>query len=168
MAGRWRIVLRYFILAILPGLALLLQSTVLSPYSIQGVVPDIVLVLVICHAMFQSSGRSMVYGIYAGLLEDLFSARIIGINAISKALTAYLISRLQLRLFQDNFLVGLLAVLIGTVVNVGLSFCILYLTAGIFHVHHNILAYGLYQILYNSILAIPIYYLFYRSATKLS
>jgi len=163
MAGKFRVTLRVLVLVLLPFLALSLQSTVLSPYSIKGVVPDIVLVIVVCYAMLNSKGHSVAYGVFCGLLEDLFSARIIGINAIAKGVTAYIISRLQPRLFQDNALVGLLMVLIGTVLNLLLSFLILYFTAGVFHVHHNIIQYGLYQILYNSIMAIPVYYLFYLS-----
>lgn len=159
---------RYIALAVLPGLVLLMQSTVLSPYGIRGIIPDLVLVLVVCYAMFASSGRSVAYGVFCGLLEDLFSARIIGINAISKGITAFIISRMQLRLFQDNVMAGLLAVLLGTVINLGLSFMLLYFTSGVFNLHINIIEYGLYQLLYNGIFAIPVYYLFYRSHKRMS
>ncbi|MDO4540951.1 MAG: rod shape-determining protein MreD [Syntrophomonadaceae bacterium] len=157
---------RYVVLTLLSFLVLFLQSTIFSSYGIRGVIPDLVLVLVVNHAMFASGRRSVAYGVFCGLLEDLFSARIIGINAIAKGITAFIVSRLQFRLFQDNMLVGLPVMVVGTAVNLLICFLLLYFISGNTYVNINILEYGFYQLVYNCIFAIPVYYLFYRANRK--
>ena len=65
-----------------------------------------VLVLVIFYAIFNGANRGTVYGVMCGLLEDLYMGRFIGINAISKGVTAYVIGRLQGNVFKENLMIG--------------------------------------------------------------
>ena len=55
-------------------------------------------------------GLGTIYGLLCGSLEDLYLGRFIGVNALSKAFTAYLVGHFQDRVFKENILVALIAV----------------------------------------------------------
>ncbi|SHG78520.1 rod shape-determining protein MreD [Thermosyntropha lipolytica DSM 11003] len=155
--------MRYFVLTLLPIMALFLQSTFFSFYSINGVIPDLVLIFAVFFALFNGPVRGAFYGYLCGLLEDLFLGRLIGVNALAKALTAYIIGRLQGTVFKENLMVGVLGVFLATVVN---SFLVLILNLawlnGAF-LSLNILKMVAWQIVYNIFLAIPVYIWYYKA-----
>lgn len=156
--------MRYFVLTILPVMALFLQSTFFGFYSISGVIPDLVLILVVFFALFNGPVQGAIYGYLCGLLEDLFLGRLIGVNALSKALTAYIIGRLQGNVFKENLLVGVLGVLLATFIN---SFFVLVLSFAAldgFPLDFDIFKITAFQIVYNLFLAVPVYVWYYNAA----
>ena len=158
--------MRYIILLFLPFLGIYFQSTLFRAYSIKGTVPDVVLVFVIFYALFSNEKKGAVYGVFCGLIEDLYIGRYIGISALSKAITAYVVGRLQGNVFKENIVVGIIAVMIGTVVN-SLVFLLLasikFQTLGSLN---NVLSDILYQAVYNMIITVPMYIWFYRSLRR--
>ena len=83
--------LRWVLHFLLPFLAVFLQSTVFGFYSIGGSLPDMVLVFVVFFSVINGAASGTAYGFLCGLLEDLYLGRFIGLNAISKALTGFLV-----------------------------------------------------------------------------
>ncbi|CFX80796.1 Cell shape-determining protein MreD [Syntrophomonas zehnderi OL-4] len=158
--------MRYFLLAILPFLAIFLQSTFFNSYSIKGAVPDIVLVFVIFYALLNGGRKGAYYGLCCGLLEDLFIGRFIGINAIAKAITAYVIGILQGRVFEENVIVGIIGVILGSIINAGLLLVLVLLNFSAFNVNELLFMDMLYQTLYNALVAAPIYIWFYQSSRR--
>ena len=158
--------MRFVILILLPFLAIFLQSTLFHSYSIKGTVPDLVLVFVVFYAMLHPSNKSAAYGFACGLLEDLFMGRVIGINAIAKAVTAFLLSKMQGNVFQENVLVGVMGVILGSIINAVILLILSLTSFVVFHFDPTIFMQVLYQILYNGILAAPIYFMYYRSSHR--
>lgn len=156
--------MRYVILALLPCLALFLQTTFFRSYSLQGVIPDMVLILTVFYAIYHGPHQGTVYGVFCGLLEDLYTGRFIGMNAVSKGITAYIIGRLQGNVFKENIMVGILGVIGGTVLNSLLVFFISMISLQVFNVDRLIFINLIYQGIYNTIIAIPLYIWYYRSA----
>ncbi|MDR1616170.1 MAG: rod shape-determining protein MreD [Syntrophomonadaceae bacterium] len=157
--------MRLLILLLLPALSLLLQSTFFGFYSIYGVIPDIVLIFTVLFALLHNYKQATIYGFFCGLLEDLYVGNMIGMNALAKGLTAYIISKLQVQVFKENIIVSIIGVLLGTVLNTAVIIVIT-LTAGkplIFNMEF-LWDFGL-QILYNVALSIPAY-LFYYNSTR--
>ncbi|MDD2619178.1 MAG: rod shape-determining protein MreD [Syntrophomonadaceae bacterium] len=156
--------MRYFLLLILPVLAIFFQSTLFNSYSIKGTIPDIVLIFVVFYSLLNNSSKGAAYGFLCGLLEDLYMGRFIGINALSKALTAYAIGRLQGNVFKENILVGVIAVLMGTVINslllVGISLAV----SDIYNIDAGLFISIFLQCVYNSIIAVPAYIWYYNSS----
>ena len=109
--------MRYLMLFFLPVMALFLQSTLFGVYSIKNTLPDLLLVFVIFYALLSDARNAAKYGFFCGLLEDLLLGRFIGMNALSKGLTAYIIGVLQGSVFNENLAVGMLSVLLGTLLN---------------------------------------------------
>jgi rod shape-determining protein MreD len=124
-----------------------------------------VLVLVIFYALFNGANRGAVYGVLCGLLEDLYTGRFIGINAISKGITAYVIGRLQGNVFKENLLVGIIGVIAGTLLNSALLFILSLISFTVFNLDKSIFMNLIYQGIYNTLIGIPLYIWYYRSST---
>jgi len=154
--------MRYFMQIILPLLAIFLQTTLFRSYTLQGEIPDMVLILVIFYALFNGARKGTIYGVFCGLLEDIYVGRFIGINAIGKGITAYVIGRLQGNVFKENPAVGIIGVVGGTILNSTVLLIIFFIgTKGI---DESILLSTLYQTIYNTLISIPMYVWYYRSS----
>lgn len=162
--------MRYLVLILLPFISIFLQTTVFSFFNIRGTIPDLVLIFVVFFALLNgsinASKNAAVYGFLCGLLEDLYTGRFIGINALSKGITGYVIGMLEGRVFKENLFVGIISVIVGTCIN---SFCLLILSLisyNAFHLDSNIITGVCYQSIYNVLLAIPIYAWYYHSTKR--
>jgi rod shape-determining protein MreD len=158
--------MRYFILALLPFLALFLQSTLFRAFSINNAIPDMVLVLVIFYALLNGDRKGTVYGMMCGLLEDIYIGRFIGINSISKGITAYIVGRLGENVFKDNLIIGVIGVIGGTLLNSGLLFILSLTSFEVFNLDHSIFIDIIYQGIYNTLIAIPMYVWYYHSSNR--
>jgi rod shape-determining protein MreD len=143
-----------------------LESTFFRAYSLFGTVPDLVLIFVVFYSFLHGDNKGAVYGFLCGLLEDLYMGRFIGVNALSKGITGFIIGRLQVRFFNENVLVGLLVVLIGTVLNSVLMLVLGWSSFSVFNIDASIISAAIFQSLYNLLLAVPIYVLYYNSFQK--
>lgn len=152
---------RYFVLAFLPFLAVFLQATFFNHFSIKGSIPDLVLIFVVFHALFGGERRGTIYGLLCGLLEDLYMGRFIGVNVLAKGLTGYIMGRAQGNVFKENLLVGIIAVLAGTLIN-SLAVAVLLMASGS-KLELEVVYSTLFQCLYNLLLAGPIYLWYYYS-----
>ncbi|MGI9861574.1 rod shape-determining protein MreD [Moorella naiadis] len=93
------------------GLAgLVLEATLLPAIKLAGVRADLLTVILSIYALLQGAPRGASLGFAYGLLEDLYLGKYLGLNALSKMLTGYLVGLSKDRLNQDNWLVpGILA-----------------------------------------------------------
>ncbi len=113
MKGRfWRatLVLLTFIIS------LILQTTILPLLKIEGVMPDLILVLVVFTALFSSAFTGGVVGFTAGLVQDLIIGRYLGLCAFSGLLVGWLVGELESRFYKENPLVPVILVFIATFV----------------------------------------------------
>ena len=98
-------------------LGLVLQSTLLSEYTVAGVKPDLLLILVIFNCIFHGPYQGSLFGFFVGLLEDLYLGHFIGLNALTKGLTSFLGGWLLKGAFRENLLIPVLALFFGTLFN---------------------------------------------------
>lgn len=156
--------MRILVLILLPFLAIFLQSNLFSYYSIKGTIPDLILVFVTFFALFNRVDQGTIYAFGCGLLEDLYMGRFIGLNALSKGLTAFILGRLEGNVFKENLFVGVISVLVATILNAIFLFIFSVLVFEVFHIDMGMLFGILYQAIYNVIVAIPIYIWYYNSS----
>ena len=153
--------MRYIILAFLPFLAVFLQSTFFNQFSIKGSIPDLVLIFVVDQSLCAGPIKGTILRMLCGLLEDLYVGRLIGVNVLTKGLIGYIMGKAQGNVFKENLLVGIMAVLVGTLIN-SLAVAVLLVINGRMlgiEVIYSIL----YQAFYNLLLAGPIYLWYYYS-----
>lgn len=94
---------RWWVAALWLALALLAQISGIVHYvAIRGVVPSLVLVAVVWYAIRVDSRRAAVYGLIAGLLEDVFATGTGGAWTVSTTLVAIVAGTLSRGFFADS------------------------------------------------------------------
>ncbi len=156
--------LRLLILLLLPLAALFLQASIFSVFNIKGAVPDLLLIFIIFFALINGPKKGGVYGLLCGLLEDLYLGRFIGMNAIAKGITGYAIGNLQINVFKENLLVGVISVLIGSILNIIILLLLTVVFSTSFSVDLHFLVDVFFHLSYNFLLAIPLYMWYYNSS----
>jgi len=106
---------------------IILQSTILSNFSIKGIKPDIVLVLLILISNYSGSLKGQSIGFTAGLVEDFVSLSPLGFNALIHTIIGYLSGITFGKIFLDPIFVPIVFVFIGTLIKSVLSFFLLLL-----------------------------------------
>lgn len=107
---------------VLAGLTL--QSTLFSHLAVAEVKPDLILILVAFYSIMKGARRGLFFGFLAGLLEDVFLGRFIGMNALAKGLTGFLAGWVTRGAFSENLLVPISTLFLGTFFNQFLYFII--------------------------------------------
>jgi rod shape-determining protein MreD len=95
----------------------LLEATWLQAISIQEVVPDIVLILVVYFAITEGAERGMYTGLIGGIFQDVAANTGVGHHVICLVLVGYIVGRMASRLITDNPYVKALTVLFSTIVH---------------------------------------------------
>ncbi|SPF31739.1 Rod shape-determining protein MreD [Candidatus Desulfosporosinus infrequens] len=107
--------MRYVLLTVMFLLSLILPGTVFHFWAWSGIKPDLLMLLTIYMAMHRRLRASVLWGLGAGLLEDLYLGRYIGMYTLTLAVVAYLSYWLAERWYRDNFLLTTFMVFIVTV-----------------------------------------------------
>jgi len=90
----------YFLILIF--VALILQTTAFNYLTIYGVKPDLILILVILNGFLRGTREGAFLGFSAGLLQDLVSGGVFGLNALTKLVAGYLAGVGEGRLYREN------------------------------------------------------------------
>ena len=108
---------RVFAVAAVVILALALQSTLLAQATVLGVIPQVVLVVVVCLAYLDGERVGLVTGFSAGLLQDLLPfPAIIGLTALVYTLVGYAVGNLRQFAPADSVWTPVLAVALASAV----------------------------------------------------
>ncbi len=156
--------MRWLIHILLPFLAIFLQSTFFSSYSIKGAVPDLLIIIVTFFALVNEREKAPAYGFFCGLIEDLYFGRFIGMNALAKGLTAFMITHWQGNVFRENILVGMVTVMLATAFNSVMLMLLNLVRLSTFNWDAGMLMMIFIQILYNGVLSGPLYIWYYNSS----
>ncbi|HUS89032.1 MAG TPA: rod shape-determining protein MreD [Desulfosporosinus sp.] len=108
--------MRYVLIAVMFLLSLILPGTVFHFWSWSGIKPDLLMLLTIYIAMHHRLSSSVFWGLGAGLLEDLYLGRYIGMYTLTLAVVAFLSYWLAERWYRENFLLTTFMVFLVTAV----------------------------------------------------
>ncbi|GAW93321.1 rod shape-determining protein MreD [Calderihabitans maritimus] len=156
--------MRVILLIVLGVVSIVLETSLLNYLAVFGAKPDILLLIIVFMAIFYGSKTGTYIGVIYGLMEDLVIGRYIGLNALVRAFTGYLIGLGEKKFYKDNLLVPFVALFLATVVNETL--CLLLRSLVSARVEFPGGYYLLGQALYNSFLGLILYGKFYASATR--
>lgn len=158
--------MRILVLALLLGLALLLESTVLQFVLVAGVKPDLVLVLVVFYAITNGPREGAFLGFMGGLAQDFLSGYYLGLNALSFTVVGYLVGLGHTRLFKESPFILAGVTFLATMAFEGVKYFLI-LGLGI-AVPPGEALWGLILPLgvYNSAVALLFYRRYYHSATR--
>lgn len=93
---------------------LLLETAGAPGLSLFGIKPELLSLLTMLFTMIQGPWQGAVFGFCAGLVQDLFIGRYIGLNGFVLMLLAFAIGFITEQLFKENLLVRFAAILGGT------------------------------------------------------
>lgn len=108
--------MRYVIIMVMFLLSLILPGTVFHFWSWSGIKPDLLMLLTIYMAMHHRLSSSVLWGLGAGLLEDLYFGRYIGMYTLTLVVVAFLSYWLAERWYRDNYILTTFMVFIVTFV----------------------------------------------------
>lgn len=133
---------------------LLIQLTLINLFTIQGLKPDLILLVVIVFSLLKGAEEGAISGFASGLLQDIFSSGLLGINALAKTVMGFICGVLKERIFAEHIL--FIIPVITFLVSISQSMLI-FLVLNAFGVEYS-LVWSLKQVaipeaLYNSLLA---------------
>lgn len=135
---------------------LIVQVTVLPLIAVGGVRPDLLLLVVVSSGLLLGREQGVGTGFFAGLLQDLASGNIFGVSVLSKTAAGYVSGMMERKVFKENVLLPVLAVLIATVLNSVAMVAVLFLLG--IKVEIAAAAANTFFVLgYNAVLSIPVH-----------
>lgn len=149
--------LNYVFTFIIIILNFILQTTVFKHFSIMGVSPNTTLIMVVIFALLRGKYSGAFVGLTAGLLQDIFFGKVIGINALIYFLIGYTVGLLDDKVFKENLILPFLTMLGSTLTyHIVYYFFMVFLSIDIsFTIMLKDIT--LIEMIYNSILTILIY-----------
>jgi rod shape-determining protein MreD len=108
--GILRAILVAFVVAVV-------QMTIVKDMAIAGSAPDLMIILLVALVLERGPVPAVIIGFLLGILQDLGNASFLGMNALSKSIVAYGVSRIGGALLPENVLYRGLIIFIASLVN---------------------------------------------------
>jgi len=84
--------------------ALLIQLTLINLIAILGLKPDLLMVVVVVFSLLKGEKDGSISGFASGLLQDIFSTGLLGINAFTKTVIGFTCGILKEKIFYEHIL----------------------------------------------------------------
>lgn len=146
---------------------LILQSTVFEYIQIAGIKPNIAILIVITYAMLRGDIEGAILGFFSGLLQDIFSGRVIGIHALLGTLTGYFCGKPFKDFYKENYMLPLLLTLLGSLFYEFIFYFTSFLFLGKTEMFYYLRKIMIPTTIYTTALSLPAYRLLYVINNKL-
>ncbi len=83
---------------------LLIQLTLINSITILGLKPDLIMVVVVVFSLLKGEKEGTISGFASGLLQDIFSTGLLGINALAKTVVGFTCGILKEKMFYEHIL----------------------------------------------------------------
>ena len=84
--------------------ALLIQLTLINSITILGLKPDLIMVVVVVFSLLKGEKEGSISGFASGLLQDIFSIGLLGMNALAKTVVGFTCGILKEKIFYEHIL----------------------------------------------------------------
>lgn len=143
-------------------LTIIVQSTVLPLFAYKGVRPDLLLLMVMSTGLLAGKEQGIGVGFFCGLLQDLASGNIFGLNTLSKMATGYAFGMVEGKVFKEHLFLPLLAGAVAAIVHTVVAFSLLGVWGYKVDMVPALLNQVLPFVLYNVVMAVPVHQIIYR------
>lgn len=151
--------------AVVTAVAYLIQITFLHYFEIGGVIPNLMLIIVVCSALSEPEMiRSAIYGAVCGVLLDFSAETIFGLNTILCLYTAVLCNLAAQKLFKGKFVVNILSVFIMSLVYETAYYILSFSMRESMNVMFDMIFVALPTAVYNAVLAMGLIFLMKKIA----
>ena len=83
---------------------LMIELLIANILNFEAVKPDLMLIVVICFSFITGSEDGIIAGFTGGLLKDIFSVHLLGINALVKTVIGYIAGIMREKIFYQHLL----------------------------------------------------------------
>ena len=147
-------------------LALIIQTSCLGIFFPSHIKPDLLLAIVISISLLYGKETGFFTGLFAGILQDLISGNIFGLNALSKMIIGYTLGLIESKVFKENTLLTIVSAIIATFLNAAFLSIFLYILnykiePFYFFINHFILS-----LIFNIIITVPIHHVLHKFFVK--
>ena len=142
-----------------------LQTTVFSRLSVVGVIPNLLVILIAVTGFMQGDKPALIMGFFCGLLLDLFTFRILGIQALILCLIGFVTGQFHNTFYPEDFKLPLLVITGSDLSFTLFMYFFTYLFRARFHFGWYFLNICLPELAYTLFIAIliyPVFLLHYR------
>lgn len=146
-----------FISIILLILCFLLQSTLLSRFTMGGIVPNLMIVMIATIGFLLGNRTGMWLGFVFGLITDIFFGQIIGLYACIYMFMGYLNGAFEKILFPHDIKLPLLLIVCTDFVYSNICYILFFLLKGRFDYLYYLRGIILPELIYTTVLACIIY-----------
>lgn len=159
--------MREFISGLLLIIGFLLQSTLFSQFTIGGIEPNILIILVATVGFLVDSKNGLILGFFAGLLTDIFFGSVIGIYAIIFMYIGYMNGFFKKVLYSKDYKLPIGLIAISDVLFGHLCYVTMFLIKGDFHYTYYLMSVILPEVIYTSVIACLLYPLLHTIYQKI-
>ncbi len=129
---------RYITWFIVVVAAALIQTTWLDAIRLQGVLPDLAILLVVFFAISQGEERAMFTGALAGMYQDVTGNAVLGHHVLCLVVVGYMVGRIARRLVLEHPIIKVVLVMCASTIS-GILFTIIqYVQTPRIHPFHDI------------------------------
>lgn len=156
-------VLKKISMAAITLIAYLIQTTLLHYFEVWGVVPNLLLIIVICVSLREPDMlKSIVYSCIAGALLDFSTDTIFGLNTLLCMTFSVLCNLAGRKIFKRKFAVNMLFVFIISIVYEFLYYMMSYATSVRADISSDMINIALPGAVYNTVVSMLIFVLIKR------
>jgi len=111
------------IIAIFISVSAIIQLSVLPSINFFNIKPDILLILVIFFNLYFSFKKGLIIGSLCGLLKDVFSSSVFGLNLLSFIICIFIIKRIKKYIYKEDYLIRISIVFLISFIN-SIIYCV--------------------------------------------
>ncbi len=142
---------RFWVLALIALIAVILQATLLRPLSLRGANVSLVTVLLVWTGLRCGITTGGALGIFAGVVEDALGGG--GANVLATTLVGFCSGLLHVRFFADSLPIFVSAVAAATVLRASVTYLVVEIGIGQRGTFHRLSHELVWQVLLNSLAA---------------
>lgn len=149
--------MKYVLILLMVVFGFAIQTTIIQYIEIFNTRPNIVLVIVILYALIRGNHEGSIIGFLSGFIMDVISGKVFGLHSLLFMYICILVGTFNKRFFKDNYFVAILFVSVFTFLYQSVFYFLNFFIWGktnVGFVYSNII---FPEVIYNSIIAIPIY-----------
>lgn len=165
LGDRLAVEMRKIYVLLLLLLTFIVESTLLRFIKIYGVEPDLLMVVVVSFALLDGKYSGIIYGLFAGFLQDVFFNPAVGMTMIPYMIVGYLSGYFNTKVFKEKTFTDFIYVVLSSLVFNAIMLFEMYLLNHSLDITTNIYK-SLISIGYNSIASIILFKYFVSFSHK--
>ena len=148
---------KFLITVLLIFVSFILQCTVFKALSIEGIVPNILIILTACAGFMQGERYGVFTGFFCGLLLDIFFFEIIGFYALIYMYIGYMNGLFHNIFYPDDIKLPLVMVTVSDIIYSFIVYILMFLLRGRFDFGYYFLNIILPELFYTILIAVLVY-----------